>query len=428
MRPGARRHPDFHPLCPTWLGAIAVLVASMLALVPFQVRAAGMADYIITVDDELRLDFLDDDAEAQFLKVGSAGLVQLPYLGSLTLAGLPLAEARDLVAKSYVQEEIFLHPSVDLSVVNHRPVSVLGDVQKPGFYDYVPELSVEQAIGLAGGLLRQTDSESQRAMQRIALEGELASVDTALALEELTTLRLKAQLAGRDSIDIPEAFRAGDTVDAEMLDMMVAQEEEIIAEERDFHGSERQLLEQSMQETALQITLTEKQIEAQKEQITSYEGEVQRSSKLVARGLLAEPARAQTLRQMTDERSVLLQLEAALSSRRRELTGLNRELLQLDFQRMQTWRQEIADSHLRAAELRENRKSLLERLALLKGWSLQAEDVEETTKVVTRIRRRGANGTLETRAVDEVDALLPGDVLIVRIDLREPSLAEVSLR
>ena len=55
---------------------------------------------------------------------------------------------------------------------------------------------------------------------------------------------------------------------------------------------------------------------------------------------------------MTDERAVLLQLEATLSSRRRELTGFSRELLQLDFQRMQTWRQEISDSHLRAAELR----------------------------------------------------------------------------
>ncbi len=405
-----------------------MLVAALAYVAPLELRAGGLADYIVTVDDELRLDFLDDDAAPQVLKVGSAGQVQLPYLGTLRVAGLRLADARDLVARSYVEKQIFLHPSVDLSVVNHRPVSVLGDVQKPGFYDYVPDLSVEQAIGLAGGLVRQTDSESQRALQRIALEGELASVDSALALESLTILRLKAQLAGRDTIAVPDSLRVGGELDDDLLATMIAQEEEIIAEERAFHASERRLVEQAMEETTLQVTLTERQIEAQKEQITSYEGEVRRSSELVTKGLLAEPARAQTLRQMTDERAVLLQLEAALSSRRRELTGFSRELLQLDFQRMQTWRQEIADSHLRAAELRENRRSLTERLALLKGWSQRVAEVEDTTTVVTRIRRRGADGALETREVGEIDALLPGDVLIVRIDLREPSLAEASLR
>ena len=272
-------------------GAFAILVAALAYVAPLELRAGGLADYIVTVDDELRLDFLDDDAELQVLKVGSAGQVQPPCLGTLRLAGLRLADARDFVARSYVEKQIFLHPSVDLSVVNHRPISVLGDVQKPGFYDYVPDLSVEQAVGLADGLVRQTDGELQRALQRIALEGELASVDSALAPESLTILRLKAQLAGRDTIDVPESLRVSGELDDDLLATMIAQEEEIIAEERSFHASERRLVEQAMEETTFQVTLTERQIEAQKEQITSYEGEVRRSSELVTKGLLAEPAR-----------------------------------------------------------------------------------------------------------------------------------------
>ncbi|WP_353476548.1 polysaccharide biosynthesis/export family protein (plasmid) [Salipiger sp. H15] len=406
--------------------SVLILIGMLWVLAVKQGQATAIDDYVIAAGDELQLDFLDDIAEPAVLKVGSAGEVLLPYVGTLDLAGLTLGSARDLLTATYVEKEIFLHPQLDLSVVNHRKVAVLGDVQKPGFYDYAAELTVEQAIGLAGGVIRQMDSEAQRALQRIALEGELAATENSLALEAVAAARITAQLAGRDEIAVPASLGNG-SVEPALVDQMVAQQQDIISEERAFHATDRNLVERGVEEAKLQIDLTEKQIEAQEAQIVSYEQEVKRASELVNRGLMAEPVRAQILRQMTDERSVLLQLQAGQASRRRDLTALNRELLQLDYRRMQGWRTEMSDSLLRAAKLRETRRSLGERLALVKDWSLRTREGEETSRIVTQVRRREAGSGMETRELGETDQLLPGDALIVRIELRDPALAgEVS--
>ncbi|MGL6134153.1 MAG: polysaccharide biosynthesis/export family protein, partial [Prochlorococcaceae cyanobacterium] len=62
------------------------------------------------------------------------GTVNLPRLGSVPVWGLTLDEARQRITEGY--DRFLRNPLVDLDLLAPRPVRVtlLGEVQKPGFY------------------------------------------------------------------------------------------------------------------------------------------------------------------------------------------------------------------------------------------------------------------------------------------------------
>ena len=64
-------------------------------------------------------------------------------------AAAPAGLAAEITAKlrnGYIRE-----PSVAVEVETYRPFFILGEVAAPGQYPYVPNMSVESAVAIAGG-------------------------------------------------------------------------------------------------------------------------------------------------------------------------------------------------------------------------------------------------------------------------------------
>lgn len=412
---------------PHWWHCAPVIAGVFLAALSGLAAAQDSDDegYAISIGDVLQLDFLDDEAEAYVVPVGGNGAVQLPFLGTVDLLGMPLGEAGETIVALYVDNDILIAPRIDLSVLNLRPFSVLGDVTAPGFFDYRPGISVEQAVGLAGGPVRAVAGEEARSLQRLSLRAELAVVEAAMLREAAAAARLNAQLKGADRIDIDAVQVAEITEpDRRLIATLVAQDDEIIAAERVHFQETRSLLEQAIFEIKRQIALTHEQIAAQAEQIDSYDAELARSEELTERGLVAAPVLARLLRQIADEETALLRLRTGLAATQREHTGLQRQVLDLDFDRLQRWRLDLAEVGLRAAQLLATRNSVLDRLALLEDWSLRAAESETEIRLDYIVRRRTPDGRQVTISVEDTDALAPGDVLIVRLLRPLPASAD----
>lgn len=82
--------------------------------------------------------------------VDEDGMVQIPSYGSIKVAGLTTAQARDLIAKEL--SPFLGKPVVNLKLMNFK-VSVLGDVTSPGVYPIQGEkVSLIEAISMAGDL------------------------------------------------------------------------------------------------------------------------------------------------------------------------------------------------------------------------------------------------------------------------------------
>lgn len=148
-------------------GALALAGAFLLASkAPGQnVEASGPIDeratsYILAPNDlvDIRV-FQEDDLESK-LRVSKDGTITFPLIGSVKIGGKTPQDAartiRDALARGYL-----INPQVTINVLSYTKyrVTLLGQVQKPGTYDFPDRerLTLLEAIGLAGGYTRGAD-------------------------------------------------------------------------------------------------------------------------------------------------------------------------------------------------------------------------------------------------------------------------------
>ena len=107
--------------------------------------------------------------------IDEKGMVDLPTVGEVKLGGLNLFEAQRAIsdkAKSY-----YTNYSVKVFLLNSY-VSVLGEVGRPGrFPVYVNELTILEALGMAGDATEYADREKVRLIRNRGGKNEVLVVD-----------------------------------------------------------------------------------------------------------------------------------------------------------------------------------------------------------------------------------------------------------
>ncbi|WP_212524288.1 polysaccharide biosynthesis/export family protein [Actibacterium sp. MT2.3-13A] len=379
--------------------------------------------YSINIGDELEMDILDDSDPPQRYSVGSDGQVQLPLIGGVSVENITLGQARDLIRRTYVEREIFVAPTVELSVANFRPIFVLGDVRNPGNYDFQPFLTAEQAVGLAGGPAISTRNEEARVLERRNLQGALNGLDSDLARLVSQYARLQAQVSGRTEVrwaDVPAEVRPD--IDRELFDALKPKEDQIITLEERNRATRRRLIEEAVTEASNRIALIDQRETVQSQALERIRSELDRNRVLVTRGLKTQSAVTQYDQAVSRQEGELLQLREQRSAALVQLGELQSELSQIDTE----WeKQLLSQSQAHWSEinkLRSQRTSLEDRLLLLEQWMNAATGTEAELLVEYRVRRRGRGG-LQQMQLDPLDELAPGDLLVVVVKPPE-ALAE----
>src|SRR5207248_9130954 len=82
--------------------------------------------------------------------IDAGGSITMPLIGSVpargrTTAGLAAAISAKLRA-GFIRE-----PSVAVEIEAYRPFFILGEGAAPGQYPYVPNMTIERAVAIAGG-------------------------------------------------------------------------------------------------------------------------------------------------------------------------------------------------------------------------------------------------------------------------------------
>jgi polysaccharide export outer membrane protein len=114
--------------------------------------------YTLDAGDKLRVVVFGQDSLSNSYTVGADGAVTLPLIGAVPARGLTTTQLSGAVAgrlrQGYIRE-----PSVAVEVETYRPFFVLGEVTYPGQYPYVPNMTVEAAIAVAGGFTPRADKD-----------------------------------------------------------------------------------------------------------------------------------------------------------------------------------------------------------------------------------------------------------------------------
>ncbi len=80
------------------------------------------------------------------------GNIDFNQIGEIYAAGKTLIELKNFIKKELIDNGIYTNPVVDIKLLNSY-FTIIGDVTKPGRYDFLEnDLNILEAIGLAGDL------------------------------------------------------------------------------------------------------------------------------------------------------------------------------------------------------------------------------------------------------------------------------------
>jgi len=193
-----------------WLLSIGFLFASLLAFpIAGQAQtapapsvstppsgAAGGAqiyEYRFGSGDKLRLIvFGEPDLSGEFI-VSGEGKVSLPLIGEVLASGATATELQDKIATALKQGYI-QNPRVNVEVLTFRPFYILGEVNKPGQYDFSNGMTVERAVATASGYTYRADHK------KVFIKH--ANQDQ----EEAVKVTSQIMIAPGDTIRIPERY------------------------------------------------------------------------------------------------------------------------------------------------------------------------------------------------------------------------------
>jgi polysaccharide export outer membrane protein len=106
--------------------------------------------YHLDAGDRLRVVVYGQEGLTNTYSISAGGTITMPLIGAVPARGrTPQGLAAEITAR--LRNGFIREPSVAVEVESYRPFFILGEVQAPGQYPYVPNMTAESAVAIAGG-------------------------------------------------------------------------------------------------------------------------------------------------------------------------------------------------------------------------------------------------------------------------------------
>ncbi len=115
------------------------------------VPASGFdVPYLLDAGDRLRIQVFGQDGISNSYIVDAAGNISMPLIGTVRARGHTTVQLGHAVT-ARLRGGYIRQPHVSVEVEVYRPFFILGEVNAPGQYPFVPNMTVEAAVAIAGG-------------------------------------------------------------------------------------------------------------------------------------------------------------------------------------------------------------------------------------------------------------------------------------
>ena len=106
--------------------------------------------YRLGAGDKVRVTVFEQESLTNSYNVDQAGYIAFPLVGSVPARGQTAKQVEAGIAQK-LRQGYLRDPDVSVEVEQYRPVFIMGEVGAAGQYSYVPGLTVQKAIAVAGG-------------------------------------------------------------------------------------------------------------------------------------------------------------------------------------------------------------------------------------------------------------------------------------
>jgi polysaccharide export outer membrane protein len=139
------------PIAPAVVQAPAPVAVPVAVGGPYAPALVGYdAPYQLDAGDRLRIQVFGQEGLTNSYIVDAAGNVSLSLIGTVPARGLTTTQLARAIADR-LRNGYIRNPHVSVEVEVYRPFFILGEVNAPGQYPYVPNMTVEAAVAVAGG-------------------------------------------------------------------------------------------------------------------------------------------------------------------------------------------------------------------------------------------------------------------------------------
>ncbi|CAN7252755.1 MULTISPECIES: polysaccharide biosynthesis/export family protein [Ensifer] len=144
---------------------------------------ATIQPYRLDSGDRLRINVFEQAGLSGTYTVDQAGYVAFPLIGTVASRGHTLPELEGMIAAK-LKQGYLRDPDVTIEVDRYRSVFIMGEVGQAGQYAYVPGMTIQNAIAVAGGFSPRANQASADVTRKIngrIITGRVPITDAVLA-------------------------------------------------------------------------------------------------------------------------------------------------------------------------------------------------------------------------------------------------------
>jgi len=167
-------------------------------------EAIASSEYLISPQDVLDITIFEHPELNQRVRVSSAGTVTFPLLDNVKVSSLSASQIgkrlEELLGVRYL-----VNPQVTVQVRESANIYVLGEVEKPGVYKLRANLTVVEAITIAGGFTKVAARNRTRIVRTAGDSKKIIAVPVDDVIRDKNSTR-DIRLQAEDMIIVPETF------------------------------------------------------------------------------------------------------------------------------------------------------------------------------------------------------------------------------
>lgn len=355
------------------------------------------------------------------------GAISFPLIGEVNVAGLTPAELRETLrgrfalkvypARNNDGREVLVIVKADqvtAAIVEYRPVYVDGDVAKPGELTFRPEMTVRQAIALAGGVDIGARLLANPVLAAAEAKGEYETACLELAKADARVARLRGELKGSDSLDgfKPETV----AVSQAALAKIEEGEGKILQARLTDYRREREFLQTSISQLGDRAAVLERQQKEEEEGARADTEELRRTIDMLNKGNVTNPRVLDARRALLLSQTRALQVTDGVLLLKKQSTEAERQLQHLDDDRRTELLKDLQEATTATDALKIKRDAALEKLNLA-STPRSRFSIDDGSQMEIRLVRDDQGGATKMTVGSDFQ-LEPGDVIEVAVKTR----------
>ncbi len=395
----------------------------MLSLAVCQTPAvAEGTSYKVVTGDVLTISVYGDTGLTGLFPVGSDGTIGYPLLGNVSVVDQTVDEIGARISRDLAPR--VANRSVAVAVKEYAPIFVVGDIQKPGKYEYRPGMIVLELFALGGGLRESNAQRDTSGIQLIAAQQEYEDMSMQLLSQDIRRVRLEAEL--NDTGFEYKGDEIGLVRDRAALDKIVESETSLFRLRLSALEDEKTNLDVQRQNFIEEIDTLQKSNIMRSQQLELLDIDVSASQELVTRGAASQSALRERKRELLSMNQQVLESTSFLARAQQNKSEVERRILELKSKRHNEAATELRETSLDIIRLKKKLAFSLQSMAEIGSTARRVSSLEDMIETRFFIVRQVA-GTYREVAADEHTQVQAGDVVRVRLSVsgKDPLSAAV---